>query len=176
MKALTGLAVGAIALGAIALTTSPPAQAQMGKLMDEIKAKVKNAEHAAIIHQRRSAMRQMSGAMKNIAAYVKEGKGTPAEVAAEARKVAGIVEKVPGLFPSGTGMEQYEGATGAKPVVWSDAGKFKEAAENLQTLAMDLSKKASGSDANQKTVAAAFGPVGKDGCGGCHKTFRQKLN
>lgn len=176
MRTFTGLAVAALAAGALALSAPQPAQAQMNKLMDEIKAKVSDAEHAKVIHDRRSAMRQMSGAMKAIGEYAKDGKGSAADAAAAAKKIAGIAKKIPGLFPKGTEMAMYSGATGAKPEIWSMSGDFKEAAENLGDLANKLAMAASAPGADQKAVGGAMGPVGKDGCGGCHKTFRQKLN
>ena len=177
MKTLTGLALGAIALGAVAFAAPQQTVAQgMGKLMEEIKAKVSNAEHAAVIHERRSAMRAMGGASKKIGEYVKEGKGSPAEVEAEAKKIAAIAEKIPGLFPAGTEMTAYADVTGAKPEIWSKSAEFKKDAELLASLAMTVAKVAAADGADQKTIAAAFGPMGKDGCGTCHKTFRQKLN
>lgn len=176
MRVLTGMAVAALALGVVTFSAPNSAHAQMGKLMDEIKAKVSNAEHAGAIHERRSAMRQLSGAMKGVAGYVKTGNGSPAMVAAEAKKVASIAAKLPGMFPKGTEMAMYNGATGAKPEIWSMSGDFKAAADKLASLAMNLEKVASASGADQKSIGAAFGAVGKEGCGGCHRTFRQKLN
>lgn len=175
MRVLTGMAVAALVLGVATISAPQPAQAQMGKLMDEIKAKVSNAAHAGAIHERRSAMRLMGGAMKAIGTYAKTGKGSPGMVAAEAKKVASIAAKLPGMFPKGTEMAMYKEATGAKPEIWSMSGDFKAAADKLASLAMNLEKAAMASGADQKSIGAAFGPVGKEGCGGCHRTFRQKL-
>lgn len=174
MKSLTGLALGALVLGALSL--SAPAQAQgMNKLMDEIKSKVSNPDHAKAIYERRSAMRMIGGNMKTIAGYAKAGKGTPADVAAAANKIAGLAENIPDLFPAGTQMAAYSGTTGAKPEIWSMSGEFKTAANDLQKAAMELAKVASAAGADQKSVGMAFGAVGKT-CGGCHKVYRQKLN
>lgn len=120
-------------------------------------------------------MRQLSGAMKGVAGYAKSGQGSPASVAAEAKKIASIAGKLSGMFPKGTEMAMYGGVTGAKPEIWSKSGDFKAAADELVSLAMNLEKAAMAPGADQKTIGAAFGPVGKNGCGGCHTTFRQKL-
>ncbi|MEK9645731.1 MAG: cytochrome c [Alphaproteobacteria bacterium] len=175
MRVLTGMAVVALVLGGATIFAPQPAQAQMGKLMDEIKANVSNSAHAGAIYERRAAMRKLSSAMKGVAGYVKAGKGSHASVAAEAKKIAAIAAKLPGMFPKGTEMAIYKEVTGAKPEIWSTSGEFKAAADNLASLAMSLEKAASSSGANQKSIGAVFGLVGKNGCGGCHRTFRQKL-
>ena len=46
------------------------------------------------------------------------------------------------------------------------------AARKAQDLARKLAETARGGDA--KATLAAFGALGKEGCGGCHETFRKK--
>lgn len=170
MKSLTGLALGALVLGALSL--SSPAQAQgMGKLMDEVKSKVSNPAHAKAIYERRTAMRMIGGNMKIIAGYAKAGKGTPADVAAAANKIAGLAASVPGLFPAGTDVTAYLGTTRAKPEIWSDMAGYKKSAGDLENAARDLAKVASAAGADQKSVGMALGAVGKT-CGTCHKAYR----
>lgn len=176
MKLHTGLALAAIAIGAFAVTASSPAHAQMDKLMQEIKAKVKNAEDASAIHKRRTTMHVMAGNLKKIAAYLKADKGTAKDVAADAHQIVMIAPTLPDMFPPGTGLDKYEGVTGAKPIIWSKHGEFKAHAEKLRELAMNLEKVASAPNADKKQIAAAFGNLGKNGCGSCHRENRQKLN
>lgn len=177
MKVLTGLVIGAFALTAVSATTPTSAQAQgMEKLMKEIEMKVENKEHAAVIAKRRGAMRALGGNAKTIAGYLKENKGGPKEVAAAAGRIAQIAKNIPDLFPAGTGLARYPGVTGAKPEIFSDnkAG-FTKASMQLASLADALAKAASAPGAGKAEIGKAFGAVGKMGCGGCHKDYRQKL-
>jgi len=61
--------------------------------------------------------------------------------------------------------------SGALPAVFSDAAKFKAAADNFQTEVGKLAAAAKGG--NEADIKAAVGGVGKT-CGGCHDNFRQK--
>lgn len=175
MKALTGLVIGAFVLTAVSATTPTLADGHGKKLMKQIEMKVKNKKHAAVIAERRMAMRALGGNMKRIAGYLKENKGGPGSVAEAAAKISQIAKAVPDLFPAGTGMSRYPGVTGAKPKVFSDSADFKAAAMNLASLADGLARAASAPDAGKAQIGKAFGPVGKMGCGGCHKDYRQKL-
>lgn len=178
MKSLTGLVLGAVALTAVSAFAPTPSAAQgmSEKLMKEIKEKVSDEKAAAAIHERRMAMRTMGGEMKKIADFMKEGKGTPADVAAAGQKVASIAPTIPGMFPAGTGLDKYAGATGAKPEIWADPSDFKKDALALESLAKELVKVASADGADKAKIGAAFGAMGKEGCGHCHSDFRMKLN
>jgi cytochrome c556 len=59
----------------------------------------------------------------------------------------------------------------ALPEVFSDADKFKEAADKLMKTTAALAKVADGG--SEAEVKEALGAVGKS-CGGCHKNFRAK--
>tara|TARA_R110002126_G_scaffold23617_3_gene82565 strand:- start:177 stop:713 length:537 start_codon:yes stop_codon:yes gene_type:complete len=178
MKAITGLVIGAFALTAVSATTPAPTHAQgMQKLMKEIEAKVENKKHAELIAKRRGAMRAMSGSMKQIVGYLKTNKGGPADVARNAARLSQIAKNLPDLFPAGTGLARYPGVTGAKPNIFENGkADFTKAAMTLASLADGLAKAASTSGAGKAEIGKAFGPVGKMGCGGCHKDYRQKLN
>ena len=78
------------------------------------------------------------------------------------------VEYAPDLFPPGSDQQP----TAALPTVWSDQAGFKAAAETAEGLAEKLAEAAQGGEA--QATLAAFGALGKDGCGGCHQTFRKK--
>ena len=177
MKILSGLVIGAFALTAVTAVTPAIADGHghKNKLMMQIEKVVKHKQHAKLIHDRRMGMRALSGNMKKIVGYLKKGKGGPADVAAAAAAIEGIAKKTHGLFPAGTGMDKYAGITGAKTEIHSDNAGFKAAAHKLASLAAELKKVASASGADKGKIAAAFGPVGKMGCGGCHRTYRQKL-
>lgn len=61
--------------------------------------------------------------------------------------------------------------SGALPVIWEQADKFKEAASRLENEAHKLYQIAQSGD--EAAVKAQIGAVGKS-CGGCHNDFRQK--
>ena len=60
-----------------------------------------------------------------------------------------------------------------RPAIWQDWDKFKAAAATLHQEATKLAEVAKGGDA--QAIAAQFDVMGKNGCGGCHQSFRQKL-
>ncbi|NQU59973.1 MAG: cytochrome c [Rhodospirillales bacterium] len=109
--------------------------------------------------------------LKVIKGYVKEGKGTPADVATAAAALAVVAPKIPGLFPEDTGRPEVDAKkTRALPDIWLDFDKFRAVAKTLETEAKKLSKVAMTGD--KGAIAAQFGAMGKKGCGGCHKPFR----
>ncbi len=72
------------------------------------------------------------------------------------------------MFPPGSDQQP----TAALPVIWTDQAGFKAAAEKAEGLAEKLAEAAKGGDA--QATLAAFAALGKEGCGGCHETFRKK--
>jgi cytochrome c556 len=175
MKALTGLVIAVFALTALSAATPALADGHGNKLMKSIEMEVKNKKHASVITKRRMAMRALGGNMKKIGGYLKANKGGPADVAKAAANIAQIAKATPGLFPAGTGMARYPGVTGAKPAIFENNAGFKKAAMRLASLANGLAKASSAPGAGKAQIGKAFGPVGKMGCGGCHKNYRQKL-
>lgn len=89
------------------------------------------------------------------------------EVAGNAA-VAEQTSKLPwDAFVAGTD----KGDTRAKPEIWTDAAKFKSAAEKMQQEMSKLAQVAKGGDLN--AVKAQFGETGK-ACKACHDDFRKK--
>ena len=124
----------------------------------------------AAIKARVSAMKDNGKNMKAIQGFVKEGKGSAADVAKHASAVAATAKKIPGLFPKGSGRGDFsDKETRALPVIWTDWAGFEKASKTLETAAEKLATvaKAGDKDAIGKQVAE----VGK-ACGGCHKAFR----
>ena len=89
-------------------------------------------------------------------------------VPAQAQAIADAAAAVPDLFPKGSDQPP----TNALPAVWEKPGEFRAAAQKAQDLARKLAETARGGDV--KATLAAFGALGKEGCGGCHETFRKK--
>ncbi len=130
---------------------------------------------ADIVKKRQETMKQLGANMKAITEFVKTGQGSAGDVAARAGQIAATAKLIPSLFPAGTGMDMVtDPKTGAKPEIWVDFTKFEAAAANLGDLAGKLQQAAAGGDA--PAIGAALAPVGKEGCGGCHTPFRQKLD
>ena len=129
-----------------------------------ILATLGGAEAADVIAERQQGMKDTGAAMKAIKAAVDGGK--PADAVAPAETIAGIMKKVPSLFPQGSG----EGKTDAKAEIWTDWEKFKEAAAGASTAAEKVAMVAKSGD------AAATGDALKalgGACGTCHKPFRK---
>ncbi len=130
---------------------------------------------ADIVKKRQETMKQLGGHMKEIKKFAETGDGSAADVARRAGEINTISMKIPELFPSGTSLEQVtKPETGAKPEIWKEFDKFKAAAGNLGDLSNKLQTTAS-NGGDQQAIAAAFGEMGKEGCGGCHKPYRKKL-
>jgi cytochrome c556 len=129
---------------------------------------------AEIVKKRQDAMKANGGDMKAINEFLEKGVGTADDVKAKAGSIKEHSALIVGLFPAGTGMDDGVGKTGAKKEIWEKPDEFKAAADNLGTLAGKLEEAAATGDKQQ--MADAFGALGKNGCGGCHQTFRQKLD
>jgi cytochrome c556 len=119
------------------------------------------------VKDRKAAMKDISKANKVIGAYAKGG-GDLASAVAAAKQIAAVGEKLPGLFPKGSG-EGYGKTTRAKPAIWSDWDKFQSSAKALVVAANNFTSWSQMADAS--TMKSAAGAVGKS-CGGCHKVFR----
>jgi cytochrome c556 len=72
------------------------------------------------------------------------------------------------VFPEGTNAGESE----ALPVVWQQWPEFEGDAKTMGELASKLAAAAESGD--QAATLAAFASLGKNGCGGCHETFRVK--
>lgn len=148
------LVLGVMAMGSL---TSGPAVA---------------AEGMAAIEKRVKFMKtDILKPFKAIKKFVKESKGSAAEVAENARKINAAAGKIAALFPKGTARGDYdEKTTRALPKIWQDWKGFEAAAASLAAESAKLATLASSGDA--AAIGAQFGAMGKMGCGACHKSFR----
>lgn len=128
---------------------------------------------AETIKKRQEFMKGFGGNAKAINEFLEKGVGTAEDVKAKAADIKAKSAEIVGLFPAGTGMDDGVGKTGAKKEIWEKSDEFKAAAENVGVLAGKLEEAAASGDKQQ--IADAFGALGKNGCGGCHQTFRAKL-
>lgn len=129
----------------------------------------------AVIKERQELMKENGNAMKTIGGYVQAGVGTLDDVSAAAATLAQNAIDMPDLFPQGTSMTDVtDPENGAKPVIWENWNEFIGDADALEFEALELKELAD--NGNADAIGAQFEILGTEGCGGCHQTFRQKLD
>jgi cytochrome c556 len=119
---------------------------------------------------RQNTMKAMGGHSGAIQKILTEQPDLASQVPVHAEAIAGIARIIPAMFPDGTD----QAPTAALPPVWNDRAGFQAAADKALQLAGRLSETAKGGD--QRATLAAFAQLGKEGCGGCHETYRKKQN
>ena len=125
------------------------------------------------VKKRQAAMKQIGGQMKVIKDYL-GGNGTAADVVQGATTINGLSKSTPALFVDGTarGDTGLSVETEALASIWQDAGGFENAWKVLTTESEKLAQVAA--TENRDAIAAQFGTMAKNGCGGCHKSYRLK--
>ena len=132
---------------------------------------VANEEEAMQVAEKRSeTMKSMGGSMRTLKRFV-EGRGTAEDASAAAAVIADAAPTVPSLFPAGSGMAALPDSE-SKDIIWEEWDEFVAATERLGEKAAALQAALSAGDSDR--IGAAFGDLGKNGCGGCHSKFREK--
>jgi len=127
-----------------------------------------------IVMKREDAMKKLGGHMKAIKAFATEGTGSAGDVAKRATEISEFATKIPSLFPAGTDMNgAADSKVKASAKIWQDWAGFEKAATMLEVKSKALAAAADGGD--KMAIAAAFEDMGKNGCGGCHKVFREDV-
>ena len=121
-----------------------------------------------VYKERETLMKGFGQSMGVVKGVVAEGKGTLADAAAAAAKIAAGAPSIASVFPEGTNAGESE----ALPVIWTQWSDFEGHAKTMGELAAKLEAAAQSGD--QAATLAAFGALGKDGCGGCHEIYRKK--
>lgn len=148
---VTGLALALLAVAPLALTEGSEA----------------HEEATGVVKERMDLMETQKDAMKVIGAMAKgQVPFDTGEAAAAAKEIETTAQKIPDLFPEGTGGYPSE----AKPEVWTDWDRFTGDADGLETAAKDLVMAFEGEASDWK---AKFKGV-IDACKTCHKTFREE--
>ncbi len=119
-----------------------------------------------VIAKRQADMKAMGKEMGGIKDTL-AAKGDLAKVQAHAETIRKIMADVPALFPAGSDT----GPTDALPAIWTDQAGFDTAAKRADGLADALATAAGTGETAAAT--AAFAALGKNGCGGCHQTYRK---
>jgi len=148
--------VATLAFAAAAITLAAPASAQFAKPEDAVK-------------YRQSAMFIMGQHFGRIGAMVNGKAPYDAAAAAASAEVVADMAKLPwpGFHPSTDKITQ----TKAKPEIYAEPAKFKEASEKLQAEAPKLATVAKAN--NLDTLKAQFGETAK-ACKGCHDNYRNQ--
>ncbi len=142
------------ALAAAAITLSTPAAAQFAKPEDAVK-------------YRKSALTVMGAHFGRIGAMATGKVPFDAKLAAENADVVVAMSKLPwSAFGEGTD----KGDTRAKPDIWKEPAKFKDAADKMQAEVIKVA--AAAKSGNLETLKTAFGAAGGT-CKGCHDSFRK---
>jgi cytochrome c556 len=131
-----------------------PAQAQFAKPEDAIK-------------YRKASFTVMAAHFGRLGAMANGRIPYDAKSAADNADVVATLSKLPwAAFGEGTD----KGDTRAKPEVWKEAAKYKQAADQMQSEIMKLNTAAKAG--NIDALKAAFGPAAAS-CKACHDNFRK---
>jgi cytochrome c556 len=131
-----------------------PAQAQFAKPEDAIK-------------YRKASFNVMAAHFGRVGAMANGRMPYDAKLAQENAEIAAAMAKLPwAAFGEGTD----KGDTRAKPEIWKEAAKYKEASDKMQAemLKLNTAAKAGNIDA----LKVAFGPAAAS-CKACHDAFRK---
>ena len=142
-------------LGAVlAITVSVPAQAQVAKPEDAIK-------------YRKASLNVMAAHFGRVGAMANGRVPYDAKAAQENAEIAAVMAKLPwAAFGEGTD----KGDTRAKPEIWKEAAKYKEASDKMQAEMVKLNTAAKAG--NIDALKVAFGPAAAS-CKACHDAFRK---
>ena len=122
----------------------------------------------AVIKYRKAVMTVQSWNMAPMARMVK---GQQPYDAALFAWYAGVIQSTSFMLPDAFLPGSDKGDTRAKPEIWSNAAKFKQAVDRFNADAQRLV--AAAKVGTLDAVKGPFGAVAKN-CGGCHNEFRSK--
>ncbi|HLW26293.1 MAG TPA: cytochrome c [Kiloniellales bacterium] len=134
------------------------------------------ADPAALIQERQEFMKELGSNLKAIRDYVQQGTGSPEEVAEAARHIGERADEIPDLFPEGTGMNEVDIETGARPEIWEDPEDFAAKAASLREAALNFADQAEQNGDDRATMGRGLATLGRDGCGACHQVYREDLD
>jgi cytochrome c556 len=144
-----------VATSLLALMLALPAAAQFAKPEDAIK-------------YRKASLTVMAAHFGRVGAMASGRAPYDAKAAAENADIAAAMAKLPwAAFTEGSD----KGDTRAKPEIWKDSAKYKEAADKMQAEMVKLS--AAAKAGNVDALKTAFGPAAAT-CKGCHDNFRKE--
>ena len=134
-------------------------------------------EPANLVKYRQTFMKANSAHLGMIAAIIKGEVSLTDEIAPNAAALARMGEMLSAnlqqLFPEGTGKgADPDAETRALPAIWENWGDFEQVATRFEEETAKLAEVAQGGD--MTAIAQQVAVLGKEGCGACHETFREK--
>jgi cytochrome c556 len=129
-------------------------------------------EPANIIKYRQAFMKANGAHITMVAAMVKGEVSWTDELVGHAHAMHEQSKNLLRLFPEGTGKGDTEVKSAALPVIWERRDEFEQAAQAFERESAKLVEVAEAGD--QAAIAQQLGALGKQGCGNCHETFREK--
>lgn len=132
-------------------------------------------EPANIIKYRQAIMKAIGGHMGALGAMAKGEVSFTNEAFGHAHAIYQMSQGVDQYWPEGTAKGEVEGVdTRALSEIWHQGDKFQEAIDSLETESKKLADLTEGGEFEQAAFAQQVGALGKQGCGTCHETFREK--
>jgi cytochrome c556 len=129
-------------------------------------------DNETVVKNREALMKGQGKDLGSVKAYI-DGKGDQAQAETGAANLTQSMKKIPDVFPPGSGGTNSDGKFATKAVIWTDWNKFLESQKTAAGKADVLLAAVKSGD--KATIQTAFGDLGKNGCGACHETFREKL-
>jgi cytochrome c556 len=129
-------------------------------------------EPGNIIKYRQAFMKANGAHITMVAAMVKGEVSWTDELVGHAHAMHEQSKNLLRLFPEGTGKDDTEVKSAALPVIWERRDEFEQAAQAFERESAKLVEVAEAGD--QAAIAQQLGALGKQGCGNCHETFREK--
>jgi cytochrome c556 len=134
------------------------------------------ADEPANIVKYRKAFMGANGAHITMIAAVAKGEVSFGDVATNAQALAAqgklLTANLEQLFPEGTAKGETGEKSAALPAIWEKWSEFEQAAQKFEEESAKFAETAAGGD--QTAIAQQLAALGKNGCGNCHETFREK--
>jgi cytochrome c556 len=134
------------------------------------------ADEPANIVKYRKAFMGANGAHITMIAAVVKGEVSFGDIATNAQALAEqgklLTANLEQLFPEGTAKGETGEKSAALPAIWEKWSEFEQAAQKFEEESAKFAEVAAGGD--QTAIAQQLGALGKNGCGNCHETFREK--
>ena len=152
------------------------AAAAAGLLATTIGAAAFAADEPVSVVKYRKAFMDANGAHITMIAAVVKGEVSFGDVATNAQALAEqgklLTANLEQLFPEGTAKGETGEKSAALPAIWEKWSEFEQAAKKFEEESAKLAEVAAGGD--QTAIAQQLAALGKQGCGNCHETFREK--
>ena len=126
----------------------------------------------AIVQERRAVMKAQGAAMGGVKQYV-DGAADQSAAARSASELVRLVRADPERFPPGTSTLDLPGESGAKPLIWSEWGKFRAAQKIMVDEAVKLELAVKSGD--RAAVWDQLMRAAETGCAGCHRVYRERV-